>query len=151
MTIERVEALWRLGLLPIARLRPIAIEAIAEGYAGPALYELADGGYGTRHEANDIFDRALREMGREPVPLEEAPWRYARVLAADIASGIIDPYIGASILSQLAYEVPDASDGLSVFAHLTDMHDADGEAHRRWYRDEMVREARRLLEEGQST
>ena len=47
MRIELTESLWRVGLLPINAVRPFAIEALAEGFSGPALFELADGGYGT--------------------------------------------------------------------------------------------------------
>ena len=101
MRIALIESLWRVGLLPINAVRPFAIEALADGFSGPALFELADGGYGTWREVEETFGRALIEMGRAPLTEEEASMQAAWCICEDIASGAVEPYRGIERIRRL--------------------------------------------------
>lgn len=92
MRIALTESVWRVRLLPINAVQPFAIEALAEGFSGPALFELADGGYGTWREV---------ETGRASLTEEEAAMQAAWCMCEDIASGVAEPYRGARLLGQL--------------------------------------------------
>jgi len=123
--IELTESLWRLGLLPINAARPFAIEALAEGFSGPALFELADGGYGTWREVEETFAQALIEIGHAPLTVEEASMQAAWCICEGIASGATEPYGGIDRIGNLLrYDgLYEAFGSLIYFAEINADHD----------------------------
>ena len=101
MRIELTESLWRVGLLLINAVRPFAIKALAEGFSGPALFEFADGGYGTWREVAENFAQALIEIGHAPLTEEAASMQAAWCICEDIASGAAEPYGGIDRIRSL--------------------------------------------------
>jgi len=80
---------------------PIRDRRAGGGFSGPALFALADGGYGTRREVEAIFAQALIEMGRSPLTEQEAAMQAAWCVCEDIASGVAKPYCSARLIEQL--------------------------------------------------
>lgn len=148
MDIERAEALWRLGELPVGQLQRFARQALADGCYGPALQELAEYAYFTmtKSEAESLFERALREMGRSPLSTREAGLQIARGIANDIVSGRTHPYDGARRIWQEVWQRSGRPDELLGFVGLASQYEDNHKAeHRRAYLEDIVREAKRLL------
>lgn len=143
MRIELTESLWRVGLLPINAVRPFAIEALAEGFSGPALFELADGGYGTWREVETTFAQALIEMGRAPLTKEEAAMQAAWCICEDIASGVAEPYRSARLIGQLR----DYEQLYRIFAELIYFEEIniDHDGRSAGYEDELRKLAREIV------
>jgi len=141
--IELTESLWRVGLLPINAVRPFAIEALAEGFSGPALFELADGGYGTWREIEETFAQALIEIGRLPLTKEDASMQAAWCICEDIASGTTEPYGGARVIGQLRDygQVHQLFAALSYFEEINVDHDGRSDG----YEEELRQLAREMM------
>lgn len=148
MEIEEAENRYRLGRLAVGELRPLAIAAISQGYAGPALYELADGGYGSWTEIGELFERALAEMGRAPLTAAEAAMRAARAIAVRIVSGAIDPYAGAREIWEELWADVGRPEALTPLVGLAAAYTYDDDAEqRRRYRADIIMAARALIDE----
>jgi hypothetical protein len=94
MTIEEVQALWRLGKLSFQQMEDQAAAWLEAGYDGPNLRELA-----WRHDSKLEIDRllagAVLEMGHAVMSQDEARMWCARHVAQQIVDGAIDAYEGA--------------------------------------------------------
>ena len=144
LKLEIAEAFWKLGSLPVGQLQDIALRALADGYDGPALRELAEFPWATRRDVGDLFDIALSEMGRPVLSDREAGLRLAREVASGIVSGGIDPYEGARRIWWDIWERSGRPEELIPFVALSGQYE-DEPAHREQYVEDIVAEANRLI------
>lgn len=144
MDIERAEALWRLGQLPVGDLQQVALDALAAGYYGPALVELAQFQYATRRDLGDLFQRALSEMDRLPISERQAGLRIAKSIAVKVLAGQIDPYEGAREIWQGVWEQAGRPAELTPFVGLASEYEDDF-AHRQQYINDLIQEASNLI------
>jgi hypothetical protein len=96
MDLDSVVAEWYLGLYPPEKMPVLALWALEQGFDGPALRELAGRTSATRSDEGDLIERALRELGKEPLDLSGAGRLLAILLCQQIVSGKTSPYEGAA-------------------------------------------------------
>lgn len=94
LSLDVAEALWVFDELPVQVLEGIAVDALSQGFDGPALRELA-WSHASWGEVGDFFRKALAEMGRPEVSRQEAITRLIRWNAAKIVSRELSPFEGA--------------------------------------------------------
>lgn len=143
-SIEQAEALWYLGRLPIGQMQQFAQQALELGYFGPALLELAEYPYATKRDVGDLFEHALKEMGRPKISKQEAALRVARHIASRIGSGEADPYEGACDIWWDLWEHAGRLDELAVFVALASEYQ-DDPSRRQQYRDDIIKAAENLI------
>lgn len=139
------EARWRTRDLPSEDLSDVAIHLILAGHECPAFWELAstDKRY-LPWEGPPLFDRAIRELGREPLGVEDSAVVLARAAAAECLACQLAPRAFAARV----YELACAADYPDQLMELYDLDDEYGG----WGRnpDDLDRAAlnaaRRLLE-----
>ena|ERR1700731_593577 len=95
MNLDSVNAQWSLGLYPPEKMPMLAVWALEQGFDGPALRELAGLTNPTRSCEGALIERALRELGKEPLDSFNAGRVLALLLCDEIVSGKISPYEGA--------------------------------------------------------
>lgn len=140
------EALWRIGWVHPEELEDVATQLLSEGHDGPALVDIA-AGLTDRYEADKVFSRALREMGREPSSTGEAGLRVARHIAAKVVSGGLSPDSGVGLFTGLYWDLEMPSWLSTMYALEDDLsevryrHDLDADCIRR----QIVNEAQALL------
>jgi hypothetical protein len=98
MDVDSVVAEWYLGLYPPEKMPAVACWALEAGYDSPALRELAGCANVTRSNHGILVERALRELGKEPLSLGDAERLFAILVCRQIISGKVSPYEGASRL-----------------------------------------------------
>jgi hypothetical protein len=96
MDLNSVTAEWYLGLYPPEKMPMLAVWALEQGFDGPALRELAACTTATYSDEGGLIERALRELGKEPLDLSNAGRLLAILLCEQIVSGKTSPYEGAS-------------------------------------------------------
>jgi hypothetical protein len=87
-------ARWRLGILDLHVAEALALEALIAGYDGPALRELA-GEHESWRDTNDVFERAVAELGMQVPSEEEALVTLIRAIACDVLNGSVPLLEGA--------------------------------------------------------
>jgi len=96
--LDITHARWVLGLIPPEQAVEFAWQALAFGYDGALLRNLASLRTSSKWDVDQVFFPALREMGFEPYSNEEA----CRILIDDAADrilkGALDPLEGASLI-----------------------------------------------------
>jgi hypothetical protein len=118
MDFDLVQAQWVLGRFPWDQLPNVAIEALVQGFEGPAILDLASFDRPTLHllKAEGV-DAAFREMGRPSLSRGEAGLRLAREEALRILRGEVSPESGSAgirdLISRAGY--PDVPEGLLQF------------------------------------
>ncbi|MBI3855141.1 MAG: hypothetical protein HY293_05565 [Planctomycetes bacterium] len=100
MDIDRVQAEWVLGLLRPQGLPAFAAEALRQGFRGRFLSDLAELDH-PRVLPEEVFDGALRELGREPITALQAARRLAREAALRILRDRTPPTAAAAEISRL--------------------------------------------------
>src|ERR1700693_2355709 len=95
MDLNSVTAEWYLGLYPPEKMPMLAVWALEQGFDGPALRELAGCSTATYVEEGGLIERALRELGKEPLDLSNAGRLLAILLCKQIVSGKTSPHEGA--------------------------------------------------------
>jgi hypothetical protein len=65
----------------------LALWALEQGFDGPALRELAGRTSATRSDEGDLIERALRELGKEPLDLSGAGRLLAILLCEEHCQG----------------------------------------------------------------
>jgi hypothetical protein len=96
MDLNSVTAEWYLGPYPPEKMPMLAVWALEHGFDGPALRELAGCTTATYSDEVSLIERALRELGKEPLDLSNAGQLLATLLCQQIVSGKTSPYEGAS-------------------------------------------------------
>jgi hypothetical protein len=96
MDLNSVVAEWYLGLYPPEKMPMLAVWALEQGLDGPALRELAGRTNATYSDEGGLIERALRELGKEPLDLSGAGRLLATLLCQQIVCGKTSPYEGAS-------------------------------------------------------
>ena len=98
MDLDSVTAEWYLGLYPPEKMPMLAVWALQHGFDGPALRELASCTTATHSDEGDLIERALRELGKDPLDSASAGRFLAISLCQQIVSGKSSPFEGASRL-----------------------------------------------------
>jgi len=96
MDLDSIVAEWYLGLYPPEKMPMLAAWALEQGFDGAALRELAGRTNATYSDERGLIERALRELGQEPLDLSNAGRLLATLLCQQIVSGTTSPYQGAS-------------------------------------------------------
>jgi hypothetical protein len=96
MELDSVVAEWYLGLYPPEKMPMLAVWGLEQGFDGPALRELAGHTNATRSDEGELIERALRELGKEPLDVSSAGRLLTRFLCQRIVSGKMSPYDGAA-------------------------------------------------------
>ena len=146
LDLGEMEAKHFLGDLDPEEIPGIALQALGAGYDGPALLELARLSSPTAQDAGELFDRALEEMGRPPLPRDEAGLRVARSIARKIVSGEMHPYEGAHLIWMKVWSTCGRPDELTTFVGLASLYEADPE-RRPLHLEEIVARAKGLADE----
>ena len=146
LDLGEVEASFYLGDLDPEELPGIALAALDAGYDGPALLGLARMSSPVARNVGDLFERALGEMGRSPLPKDEAGLRVARNTARKIVCGEMHPYEGASFIWTKVWKGCGRSDELTPFVGLASLYEADPE-RRPFHLKEIVARAEELADE----
>jgi hypothetical protein len=89
-------------------LPALATDALVEGLDTPTLRILAGEPsiMFAEFDNRDLFRKVLEELGREPLPREEALWQLIRFRCWDILQGRVTPIDGARRIERLVYEEP---------------------------------------------
>ncbi len=127
MDLGEIEASYYLGDLDPEEMPGIALRALGAGYRGPALLELARMSNPTVANVGDLFEHALGEMGRPPLPKDEAGLRVARNIARKIVSGKVRPYEGAQLIWTKVWNRCGRPERLTPFVGLASLYEADPE------------------------
>ena len=143
LDLGEVEARYYLGDLPPEEMPGVALRALAAGHDGPALLEIARLDSPTMRDADDLFERALGEMGLSPLPGEEAGLRVARHIARKIVAGEMQPYEGAYLIWMKVWDKCGRPDELTPFVGLASLYEADPE-HRPFHLEEILARAEEL-------
>jgi hypothetical protein len=96
MDLNSIVAEWYLGLYPPEKMPMLAVWALGQDFDGPALRELAGRTSATRSHDGDLIERALRELGKEPIDSSSAGRLLAILLCQQIVSGKTSPHEGAA-------------------------------------------------------
>src|SRR5260221_13078657 len=133
---------------PPEELPGLAADALVRGNDSPSMREAA----GTRNDevrdARDRFLAALDELGIEIPQVDDALWRLVRVVAAQIVSGGVAPYEGASWIWHHASHRVDREGDLRIFIGLA----SEWEGHSNYrteYEQRIIEEAEILLRRAQ--
>jgi hypothetical protein len=115
------------------------------GYDTETLRQLAGMDDTGQSGIGTMFEKVLQELGRRRLSKTEAGHRLAMETCQDIVSGRISPYEGAR---KIWWEIWDADrnlDHLRVFVGLASEYE-DDHTHRSEYSNDILQEARRMLE-----
>jgi hypothetical protein len=97
----------------------------------------------------DLFRTVLRELGRDPLPAEQALWELIRLRCSDIVDGSVSPYDGALRIERLMYVDPSLPDAFwsitGWFSGLSDEWGGGSGAPQPEVEREIVRAARLVL------
>lgn len=145
MNVDSVVAEWYLGLYPPEKMPAVACWALEAGYDGPALRELAGCANVTWSNHQMLIERALRELGRDPISRGDAERMFAILVCHQIISGKISPYEGASRL-WAAHNRCGLLKGLLPFVGFASEWE-DDVAHRDHYEKLIVKAAHKFLED----
>ncbi|MER5395606.1 hypothetical protein [Streptomyces sp. NPDC002599] len=162
--MTRDEALDRLGQLAQAqafgrhvgsdRLIQAGLDALLADVDAPSLALLAGLGRREEHEARELFDHVVEELGlgfEVPADPVAARWALAYWLAAQIVDGSLDPATGADLIwveaaSELGY--PDRLQPIVHCAIELDDWNADWSTPLEQLKEEVIVAARALIESG---
>jgi hypothetical protein len=145
LEIDLAQALWCLGQLPPEDIPEIACQALERGFDSPTIRKLAGLHKPVASDIGDLFDRAMIEMGRKPLSKKAAGLLIAKDIAAQIVRGQIDPYQGAREIWWEIWNECERPEELKAFVGLADGYE-DEPSHREQYRNDIVAEAKKLLD-----
>ncbi|MFF0040851.1 hypothetical protein ACFYRG_32300 [Streptomyces mirabilis] len=136
------------------RLIQAGLDALLADVDAPSLALLAGLGRREEHEARELFDHVVDELGlgfEVPADLIAAKWALAYWLAAQIVDGSLDPATGADLIwveaaSELGY--PEALQPIVECAIHLDDWNADWSTPLEQLKGEVVVTARALVERG---
>src|SRR2546429_3242956 len=97
--LEKIEALWVLGLLSADELPDLATKALAQGFKSKSLVELARCSTDETEEIRRLFDQSLREItGKRKMLQTDALRHYAKQISVSILSKEASPLDGAKLI-----------------------------------------------------
>ena len=90
----------------------LATDALAAGLDTQTLRVLAGepSNAFTELDNRDLFRRVVHELGRQPLPHDEALWQLVRFRSGQICGGLVGPLLGAQRIERLAFGEPAAPD-----------------------------------------
>ena len=148
MDLNVVAAEWYLGLYPPEKMPTLALWALEQGFDGAALRELGGRTVATRSEDAGLIERALRELGKEPLDLSGAGQLLVNLLCQRIVKGKTSPYEAAARI-WLVYDRCGCPKSLIPFVGFASEWE-DDPAHRNQYEQHMIEAASKFLKDGPS-
>lgn len=149
-TARELAALRKLDLIDPVHVTRWATEQFRYEPSSPALVALAslpDSRSTRAAEIDRLLVDFLSELGEPPLTLRGAGLTVAKRIAREIVDGIIEPGLGARKIWWDVYErVPELEERLRGFVGLASEWE-DSPKHRAEYEDDIVDEARELLDE----
>jgi hypothetical protein len=133
MDIDLIQAQWLLDLYPADQIPEFAAQALMQGFEGPNILELVSFHRPTRQDIRqDVFDGALREMGRAPISRSEAELRVGREMALKILRNQLSPAQGVAEIRRLTFRgrVDETSGVLTDLGYLLDSMEGEVVANR---------------------
>jgi hypothetical protein len=104
MDLDLVQAQWMLDLFPADQIPEFAAQAMMQGFDGPNILGLVSLHRPTRYDIRpEVFEGAVREMGRAPLSFRQAKLRVAQDIALRILRSQVNPEDGASEIQTLAF------------------------------------------------
>lgn len=105
---RRSEARWRVGSVGVDVLRDAAAALVSAGApASPAMASLViPSGADDPRDVRGLVEQVLSELGLEPLSQEEATRTVIAEIADQIASGIVEPEVGAREMWRAASALP---------------------------------------------
>ena len=102
MDLDLVHAQWMLDLFPARQIPEFAAQAMMQGFDGPNILELASFHRPDRWDIKpEVFEAAIREMGRQPLSVAQAALRLAREVALRILRDQASPVDGATEIGRV--------------------------------------------------
>lgn len=114
-SLKRLEAFWLLKLLQVKDLPSIAVEAMTQGWESESLLQIACCEQDESEALQQLFPKALVELGGGTMSVRDALKFYAREISLKILSSEMSPQVGANMISDVTAKVADE-----------DFHDLDG-------------------------
>jgi hypothetical protein len=133
-----------IGEQPSEDLPGLATDALVRGLDSPSLRELAGAPSWDVSESQDLFLRALDELGINRPDEQGALWEMVRDVAIQITTGKLEPYAGARWIWWHAYDRVELEGDLRIFVGLASAWE-DHPSSRPQLGSEIVEEARLLL------
>jgi epoxide hydrolase 4 len=122
--IHQVALDWYHGDFPAERMPDFAVWALQNGQDGPALCELAGLKSATRSNQGNLVERALLELGIQPMTEQEAAKLLILSVFDQIVSGQLHPAPGASrIVYTLSYSTGEFKEFLHLVGLLSEWED----------------------------
>jgi hypothetical protein len=133
-----------LGTLVSDDLPSFAVQALADGYDSPTLFQLAGAEGSDTEHLRRLFSRAITELGITlPSPME-AGLSTAESIAENVLKGKVEPYEGAKLIWDKVYTRFPELLQLRPFVGLASEYE-DDEKHRAEYRCDILEECSMLL------
>ena len=133
-----------IGMVGSEDLPKIAQNAIHEGYASPALFDLAVSGISDYEDNKRMFIKTVTELGIELPTQETAALSCAKRIARLVVKQELDPYSGAKQIWHSIYAKFPHLDRLRLFVGAASEYE-DDPAHRSEYSQLIVDECNHLL------
>ncbi|MFC8372686.1 MULTISPECIES: hypothetical protein [Streptomyces] len=136
------------------RLIQAGLDALLADVDSPSLALLAGLGRREEHEAQELFDHVVDELGlgfEAPADPIAAKWALASWLAAQIVDGFLDPATGADLIwveAAMELDYPDRLQPIVELAIQLDDWNADWSTPLEQLKEEVLVAARALVEHG---
>lgn len=143
--INVAEAMSALGVLSSHELTQIACEALGAGFDSDSMRMLAGLTNAQESEAEQLFEKSLRELGRPVLSQDGALRIYIRFISQEIINGDLSPEEGARDIwrTLIKCNVPGFHEGDPFIYAASEMQERP-EDHE-FFRQAIVDEARRWL------
>ena len=143
MDLDLVAAEWSAGMFAPEKAPQLAVWALEQGFDGKALRELAGLSTATLTGERALIEAALRELGKEPLKVEDAARILTNQTCQQIISGTTTPYAGASRLWTIYGQCGRPRSLLPFLGFASELE--NDTRHRQRYDSLIVLEARKLL------
>ena len=125
MNLDLVEARWRVGYIRASELPGLASELVAAGHGVPTLAQLADGVDRPPARKRQMFELALRELGRGTMTGSDGARLVARSFAEGLLEGELTPRATARAIARVRWKGgPDVDAELCPFEELDERYEA---------------------------
>jgi hypothetical protein len=133
--LSRVAALLVLEKQATEALPDVAADALVRGLDSQSLRELAGASASDVRESQDLFWRALGELGIERPAADQARWWLVVAWARDIVEGRMSPFAGARLIWWEGWEGLGRPPELAVFVGLASQWEDDEQRRDQCERD----------------
>lgn len=129
-------------------IHAVAMRALLDGIDFEEVLVLVDSRKPFASDVEDLFTRMIHKLGVKLPSVQEATLRIAREVATRIVSGSMFPYEGARHIGWTLATIDGHDQRLDVFVALaSEYEDATTKDHKVAYAQDIMREARALVDE----